>query len=204
MNIMFNIIHVLFPLISIVLIVLGIKNKKTLYITAAIWLSIIALVLHYHFSGGEILGSYFDYINAAVYSVNLILMMICLIYLLSTSEIRSFSLRLLNSFFKALLIIGALIVIMNLWINAYFISERMSGTPILQVSNPASATHCQYKYVFYKVGKDGKIHYLCPNKYGLIPGVATIESLPDFILNQLSKPALEILLKHQQDKKQDD
>src|SRR5438105_1599410 len=88
-------IHLLFPLLGALILFFGIKSQRKNYIVVAVWLSLIALVLHYRASGGEILGSYFNYSHATIYSLNLIVLISSIIYLFLTSmdEIRSKILR---------------------------------------------------------------------------------------------------------------
>ena len=99
-----------------------------------------------------------------------------------------------SSLFNALIFIGSLFVIINLWINAFFIENRMPGTPIMQVSLPKQADYCSYRYIFFKVAKDGSVIYLCPNHYGLIPSVGRLTISPDFIATQLSLPIKKQML----------
>ena len=57
-----GIIHYLLPLAALISLIWGLSKKAIYYIIAALWLSLIALILHYQHSGGAILGSYFDYV----------------------------------------------------------------------------------------------------------------------------------------------
>ena len=54
--------------------------------------------------------------------------------------------------------------------------------------------YCGYKYIFYKIDKNGSTDYLCPNYYGLIPKIGHLEDNPEFIARQLSLPSKKQLL----------
>lgn len=184
-----NLIHILFPLIGILLLIIGLSTRRKQLITLALWLSLIALLVHYRTSGGEILGVYFDYTHTLIYSINLIVLVICALYLLlayaresSTSWIRYGS-----SLLAAFATVGAIILLINLWVNARFIENRLPGTPLLQVSTFGKLDYCNYNYIFYKVDNHGYLEYLCPNYYGLIPSTGRLENVPASIANQLPR-----------------
>ncbi|MGQ3887729.1 type I secretion system protein LssZ [Legionella sp. CNM-1927-20] len=185
MNYIRDFIHVILPLISILLLILGIRNKYKSYVVLALWVSIISIALHYHLAGGEILGYYFDYVQAFIYSINLLTLLACIIFLIFqfSSQIRVF--RYISSLLGAISIIGIGLLLINLWINASFIENRMPGTPILQVAAFKKLDYCSYRYVFYKISQDGTLKFMCPNHYGLIPSVGVLTAAPDFILRQL-------------------
>ena len=188
MNTLSNTLHNLPPFISALLLIIGIKKDRINYIIAALWLSLIALILHYQAAGGEILGSYFGYQNAAIYSVNLIVLLMTLQYLFIKIPILQGNLsRYVTGIVSTFLIIGTLLLLSNLWINAYFIENRLAGTPVLQVARFTPLDYCAYRYVFYKVGTDEKISYMCPDHYGMIPSIGHLDVLPDVILNQLAQ-----------------
>jgi hypothetical protein len=180
-------IHILFPLLGALILLFGIKSQRKNYIVVALWLSLISLVLHYRDSGGEILGSYFNYNHAAIYSLNLIVLISSIIYLLLTSiwELRGKILRYSAGFLSAGLITGSALLLTNLWINAYFVENRLAGTPILQVATFNKQPYCGYKYVFYKVGTDKNVWFMCPNHYGLLPSLGQLHSAPNFVVKQL-------------------
>lgn len=188
MNILAQIIHLLFPIAALILLLIGIKKNAIYYVIASLWLSLISLIIHFQSSGGQILGSYFDYTNAAIYSVNLFIIFISFIRIISHLSIDNDVFMYLSSLFKAFIIIGSLLLITNLWINAYFIDSRMEGTPIMEVATFKNPDYCSYKYIFYKVSTDGSVMYLCPNHYGLIPSIGKLAISPDFIATQLSLP----------------
>lgn len=200
MYILSKAIHCLFPLIALILLIIGIKRKATYYIISALWLSIIAVIIHFESSGSQILGSYFNYLNSGIYTVNLIVLFISLICVISHLSIDNASFRYTSSLLKSFILIASLFVIINLWTNAYFIENRMPGTPIMQVALFKNADYCSYKYIFYKVAKDGSVLYLCPNHFGLIPSIGRLAVSPDFITTQLSLPAKKQMLLLQQKK----
>ena len=188
MDTLSNVLHDLLPLIGVILLVIGIKMKRFNYIIAALWLSLIALMLHYQTAGGEILGSYFGYKNATIYTLNLAVLIITILYLLFKLPILQGRLaRYVTGFLSTGLIIGGLLILTNLWINALFIENRLPGTPVFQVASFAPLNYCSYHYVFYKVGTDKKISYMCPDHYGIIPSVGHLDVLPDVVLKQLAQ-----------------
>ncbi|MCL5272456.1 MAG: type I secretion system protein LssZ, partial [Gammaproteobacteria bacterium] len=183
-----KVIHSLFPLIALVLLVIGVQRKAIYFVISALWLSLIALVIHFQTSGGEVLGSYFDYINATIYSVNLIILLISFIYVIDHLNSENSFFKYLSSLVKSIIVIGSILVVTNVWINAYFIENKMEGTPVMQVALLQKPDYCTYRYIFYKVAADGTVLYLCPNHYGLIPSIGHLDISPDFITTQLSVP----------------
>ena len=149
-------IYFLFPLLGIVILLFGIVKQRKNYVILTLWLSLIALILHYRASGGEILGSYFNYLHASIYSLNLFVLIFTIIYLLltATEEIQNKILRFSTGLLSAALITGGTLLAINLWVNANFVENRLAGTPILQVATFNKQPYCSYKYVFYKVGTD--------------------------------------------------
>ncbi|WP_028387815.1 hypothetical protein [Legionella fairfieldensis] len=180
-------IHSLFPMLGVVILFVGIKLQRKNYLIVALWLSLIALILHYRASGGEILGSYFNYQHAAIYSLNLIVLIFSILCLLMTSinGTENKILRYSSGLLSAGLITGGILLVINLWINATFVENRLDGTPILQVATFNKQPYCTYRYVFYKVDSDNKIQFMCPNHYGLLPAVGQLSTAPDFIIKQL-------------------
>lgn len=184
MYILAKVILCLFPIVALVFLTIGIKKNAIYFVISSLWISVIALIIHFQSSGGQILGSYFDYTNSAIYTLNLLILFISLIRVISHLSLDSFIFKYTSSFFKAFLTIGTLIVISNLWINAYFIENRKVGTPIMQVALFKKPDYCNYRYVFYKVAEDGAVAYLCPDHYGLIPSMGQLIVSPDFIATQ--------------------
>ena len=189
-----KVIHCLFPLMALVLLIIGVKRKAIYYVISALWLSLIALVIHFQSSGGEILGSYFNYVNAAIYSANLIILFVALIKVIDHLSSDSSLFQYVSTFIKSVIVIGSILLITNLWINAYFIENRMTGTPVMQVALLQKPEYCSYRYIFYKVATDGSVLYLCPNHYGLVPSIGRLEISPDFITTQLSVPSKKQML----------
>lgn len=183
-----KVIHCLFPLMALVFLIIGINRKAIYFIISALWLSLIALVIHFQTSGGEILGSYFNYFNAAIYSVNLIILLVSFIWVIAHLSSENTLFKYMSSLIKSIIVIGSILLLTNLWINAYFIENRMDGTPVMQVALLQKPEYCSYRYIFYKVAADGTVLYLCPNYYGLIPSIGQLEISPDFITTQLSVP----------------
>lgn len=180
-------IHTLFPLIALIFLVSGLLLKRKNYLIASLWLSLIALVLHYRASGGEILGSYFNYAHAMIYTMNLLIMVISISYLLLAGfrKINNQLLRYAVTFLTAALFTGSLLLLINLWVNAHFIEDRYPGTPILQMATFNKPVYCSFRYVFYKTDSEGIVHYLCPNHYGFIPGTGVLEQPPAFVTEHL-------------------
>ena len=188
MYIFAKVIHCIFPLIALVFLIIGIKRNAIYYVISSLWLSLISLVIHYQSSGGQILGSYFNFINATIYSINLIILFIALIRVISHLSNDNPFFKYTSSLIQAFIVMGSVLVITNLWINAYFIENRMDGTPVMQVELLKKSDFCNYKHIFYKVATDGSVIYLCPNHYGLIPSIGRLAISPDFIATQLSIP----------------
>lgn len=192
-----KLIHFVFPLLGLLLLLLGLWQKKIPYVISSLWLSLIGLTIHYQASGGEILGSYFDYLNASIYSINVIILCISLIYMIAHLNSSASFFKYTNSFLQAFILIGSGLLLINIWVNAYFIENRMQGTPVMQVALTTKPDYCSYKYLFYKVTPEGTISYLCPNYYGLLPQIGHLPLSPDFIANQLPLSAKEHLLQLQ-------
>ncbi|WP_454780864.1 type I secretion system protein LssZ [Legionella sp. WA2022007384] len=195
-----KLIQSLFPLIALVLFIIGIKRNAIYYIISALWLSLIALLIHFQFSGNEIFGTYFNYLNAGIYSFNLLILLLALIQVISHLSIKAPTFRYTYTFINALLVVGAFILISNLWINAFFIENKMEGTPIMQVALFEKPTYCDSRYVFYKIDRDSSVAYLCPNHYGLLPSIGHLATTPDFITTQMSLPIKKQMLLKQKNK----
>ncbi|STX29093.1 type I secretion system LssZ [Legionella beliardensis] len=185
MNYVRDLIHMILPLVSLALLIIGIKNKYKNYIILALWINIFALIINYQLAGGEILGYYFNYFQALIYSINLLVLLACISYLVLSFSSEITPIRYLNSFLAAVSSIGVVLLLINLWVNAWFIENRMPGTPVLQVAAFKPLDYCAYRYVFYKVNNDGTLKFMCPNHYGLVPSVGTLTKAPDFLLKQL-------------------
>ncbi len=188
MDTLSNLLYILLPLLGIALLVAGIIMRRTNCIIGALWLTLIALMLNYQAAGGEILGTYFGYKNAAIYSINLIVLIITLLYLFfKLPLLQKKPTRYLTGLISACLVVGGILLLTNLWVNAYFIENRRVGTPIMQVATFTPVDYCAYRYVFYKVGLDGHINYMCPNHYGILPSMGQLDVSPAFLLNHLTR-----------------
>lgn len=181
-------IQFLFPIIALTLLGTGLHRKAIYYVISSLWISLIALLIHYQSTGGQLLGDSFNYINAVLYTLNLLILIISLLRVITHLSIDHPLFAYISSFGKAILVMGSILVLTNVWINAYFIEHRMAGTPIMQVATFSKNDYCSYRYVFYKVDADGSVKYLCPNHYGLVPSTGTLSVSPDFIASQLSLP----------------
>lgn len=179
--------YTLFPVLGVITLLYGITSQSKNYVIATLWFSLIGFFLSYQSSGGEILGTYFNYFHAAIYTLNLIILLSAIIYLLTTSidEIPSKFLRLSGGLLSAGLVTGSGLLLTNLWMNAFFIEDRQAGTPVLQVATFNKQAYCNYKYVFYKISAENKLMYMCPNHYGLVPSIGQLQHAPTFLVRQL-------------------
>ncbi len=199
MNMLLDLLHDWLPALAVIMLVVGLKKDSINYIIAALWVSLIALLLHYQTAGGEILGTYFNYRNAGIYSINLLVLMttlLCLFYKLPIFHGKCS--RYATALVSICLVIASLLLLINLWINACFIEHRSPGTPIMQVATFTKLPYCNYRYVFYKVNTDNKISYLCPNYYGIIPSVGKLDVSSKLLLKQLGQ---DMKAKFEMDKK---
>lgn len=190
MDFLTSVINYLLPILGFILLFLGIKMLRINYIVVALWFSLIALLLQYQTAGGEILGAYFGYKNALLYTLNLAVLIVAFLYLcFKTPALQTTYIRYLSGLIAACLVTGSIILIINLWINARFIEDKLPGTAIMQVVSFTPPNYCAYRYAFYKVNPNNKISYLCPNYYGLIPAIGNLDTAPDFIVRQLAEHA---------------
>ncbi|RUR11983.1 type I secretion system protein LssZ [Legionella sp. km772] len=189
-----HIIHYLLPLAALLSLIWGLSQKALYYIISALWLSLIALILHYQHSGGVIFGSYFDYNNAFLYSLNLIILATSLIYIIEHLRTVYIQIKNITLVAQILIALTSLLMIFNLCINAYFFNDRLAGSPIIQVALMEKPSYCDFKYIFYKITKQGSTDYLCPNYYGLIPKIGHLSVSPDFIARQLALPTKKQML----------
>ncbi|KTD41199.1 hypothetical protein [Legionella parisiensis] len=195
-----KLIQTLFPLIALILFIIGTKKSAIYCIISSLWLSLIAALINFQFAGNQIFGTYFGYLNAGIYSFNLLILVLSLIHVMSHLSINGPAFKYTSTFINALLVVGAIVVISNLWINAFFIESKMEGTPIMQVALIDKPDYCESKYIFYKVNQDSSVAYLCPNYYGLLPSIGHLATSPDFITTQLSLPVKKQILLKQKNK----
>lgn len=183
-----QIIHVFLPLIAIYIFALGIRKNNIHYIISTLWISIISLMVMHQISDGEIIGVFFNYYNAALYSINLIVLFISLIRIISHLSTDNSIFKYTNSLIKSFIVIGSLLVIANIWINAIFIENKKDGTPVMHVALVHKPAYCSSRYILYKVERSGALAYMCPNHYGLIPSIGHLPLKPDFISTNTSIP----------------
>ncbi len=188
MNLMYTLAQVIqyfFPLIALVHLIIGIKRKAIQYVISALWISLIAVLIHFQFSGNQIFSTYFDYTNAAIYSFTLVVLVISLIRIILHLSSGHSIFNYVATFINAMVVVGAFLVVINVWINALFIENKKPGTPVMQVALFQKPSYCGYKYVFYKVMPDDTVMYLCPNYYGLVASVGHLSTSPSFVTTQL-------------------
>ena len=185
MNTLIYTIYYALLVLCIISLAIGVKKNQQGYLLAALWINLISLFLYYRIAGGEILGSYFDYQNATIYSINLLVLLVIVFYLFTTTPLltKEFG-RYTKSLLSACLVIGSLLLIVNLWTNACFLDHRKPGTPIMQIALFTHPSYCAYPYVFFTIDKNNRVAYLCPNHYGLIPSVGHVSPPPDFLLKR--------------------
>ena len=182
-------VNFILPALGLILLVLGVFWGKLVYIVLALWLSLIGLLIQYEMAGGEILGSYFDYLNATIYTANLCILLASLVLVaLKAPSLHGKVTRYITGAVAALTITGAVTLTINLWVNACFIEGRVPGSPVMQVVNFGShPAYCSYQYLFYRIGANGKVGYLCPGHYGLLPSTGEVAIAPDFLMHQLTQ-----------------
>lgn len=176
----------LFPIAAFLLIAIGIKKQTFHFVASSLWLSLIALMIHFQSSGGQILGDYFNYLNALTYTLNLLLLVAAFLLIISHLCVEHPVFKYMSGFTKSLVLISALLVLINLWINAFFIENRKSGSPIMQIALMNKLQYCSYRYIFYKIARDGTMYYLCPEHYGLLPSVGPVSLNLDALTSQFS------------------
>lgn len=188
MHSFFYLIYLILPIIAAVFLIVGLMKKQNAVISIAVWISLLGLLFHYQISGGEILGHYFNFLTAGIYSFNLLVLLIGIFNLFTSEPSDNFMLKLGTSFLKAFILIGLLVILTNLWINAYFIENRKAHTAIIQVAGMEKYNPCKTsKIAYYKMDKAGNIKYLCPNQYGVFPGIGKLEKIPPVLAKQLPK-----------------
>lgn len=180
--------YAILSLIGVVATLFGLRHHKKEAMHIGLWFTIFAMVLLYNLADGEILGTFFNYENSILYSINLLVLVVILSYLFLTSNwIQKRQWFHYLAYFGILLIVAAgSVLLINVWMNARFIETKNNALPIIQVANYGNNPHCEYQYVFYKMNNQGTIEYLCPNHYFLIPKVGVVSSIPDYIKQQFN------------------
>ncbi|KTD61814.1 hypothetical protein [Legionella spiritensis] len=182
-----NYLQIIFPVLTVLLLVAGLFSRRKNLILAALWISLIVIIFQYQIANGEILGSYFNYGQATIYSINLAVLLTSLLYIILTLEADTISRssRFIIGLFSATLVTGGFLLLFNIWFNAHFLADKKPDTPLLQVATFQKLDYCNYKYVFYKINNQGKIYYMCPNRYGLLPSQGLMEKAPLYVIKQL-------------------
>lgn len=193
-----NVMHYVFPLLALLLLILGLVKKRSIYILTSLWLAFIALLLAYRHAGGEILGAYFDYKRASLYTLTLFILLVDLFYI-GVLYLKSMNqlLRTVGGFLFACLAAGSTLLITNVWINARFIENRLPNTAVMQVVTFTPPVYCLNRHIFYTINSQGKVNYLCPNHYGFIAKTGELEVVPEFIVRQM---AAQRAIHHQKSK----
>lgn len=183
-------IHLLFPLVSLAALCIALATTKKNFLTIALSLSLAGIILDYQSANGEMLGNYFNYKNALIFTINGLVFLSAFVALVLNlvSKATSLLIRYINGLISAFIAVGLFIFFINIWINAYFIQNRMAGTPILQVGTFKTLDYCNYPYIFYKISEQEKINYLCPRYYGLFPATGELKTIPDYLIKQLPLP----------------
>lgn len=120
-----KLIQFIFPLIALMLLIIGVKRNAISYVISSLWLSLIAILIHFQVIGDQIFGTYFNYTNAAIYSLNVIILLLSLIQIISHLSTRGNALKYTCSLVNAALVVGTLFVITNLWINAFLLKTNL-------------------------------------------------------------------------------
>lgn len=178
--------HFLLPFLSLILLISGLIHRRINYVLISLWVTLVVLLIQYYQAGGEILGNYFHYTQAAFYTVNLFMLVTALTFLCFHLPFRPSKLyRSGITLFLAGIVTSVFLMLVNVWINARFVADKMPGTAIIQVVTFTPPDFCEHRYVFYKINKQAQVSYLCPNHYGFIPSVGYLEVAPNFMINQL-------------------
>lgn len=188
MYILATVIPYLFPLIALILLIIGMRRNKIYYVISSLWLCLISLLIQFQFAGNQIFSSYFNFTNTAIYSLSLLILLTALIRIITHLCIIKPIFKYTHSMINAFLVVGTLLILTNLWINAFFIEQVKNGIPVIQIALLDKPTYCQYKNIYYKVAPDNSVMYLCPNHFGLIASIGSLDASPDFVMQQLHSP----------------
>lgn len=183
-----NSIHLLLPLVSIILLTIAIIKSNNQLVLITLWLSAIGTMLHYQSSDNHILGSYFGYTHSSLYTINILTLLFSILYIIRHYKVSSGKGQqglIVKSILSMLVIFFITTILINIWINALFIEHRLSRTPVLQIATFGHLSYCDYQYVFYVISKKNQLNYMCPNHFGLIPSMGTLNTIPDYIMQQL-------------------
>jgi hypothetical protein len=178
----------LLPVACLAFLIAAFRRENINLSLIALWISLITVMLQYQLAGDEIIGTYFDYFNAAIYTINILLLIISALYLFyligmtTKSKLKINMMRLVS----LLLVLGCGVLLTNLWMNAVFISSRYPKTPIMQVVMLKKPAYCNHHYVLIKINKNAVTEYLCPNGRWLIPTTGIAKPAPKYIAPNLS------------------
>ncbi|WP_133130460.1 type I secretion system protein LssZ [Legionella yabuuchiae] len=184
MNIILNTIGYLIPLLALILFLVGMVKKRKRFVLASLIVSLIGILLQYETAGGEIFGNYFGYKNALIYSLSFIILIIALFYIGIASKEMQGKFRYPTLVLFTILFFASAIILINVWINAYFIENTLKDTTVIQVATFDKNEFCAHDFLFYKVAPDGKMHYLCPNHYVLIAKTDILKLPPELFIKQ--------------------
>lgn len=189
------------PLFSLILIIMAVKKTNLNFTLAALWCSLIALIVHYQLAGDEILGGYFNSYHATLYSITILLFLASSVYAsyLIKPNLKNKLASNTLSLTAAVVVTGSVILLINLWVNASFVDHRFKNTPIVQVPTLNNPAYCQNTNVLLKVTPEAKVAYLCPNGYGLIASTGKLDSIPKVLLTSLPKSTIDELSSINQD-----
>lgn len=188
MNIVLIVINYLLPLFALTLLFIGLWKQLKRFVFTALLISLLAIVLQYEIAGGELLGTYFNYHNAVIYTLSFIILLTALSYLfIKNKRLQGKYIRYPAGILLVILIGASFIILINIWINASFIANKLPGTSIIQVATFHELNHCKNNYIFYKVDSTGKLLYLCPNHYGLIAKTGIVSARPELIIRQMTQ-----------------
>lgn len=196
MNHLMTIIVYTFPLLSLASLLLAFVKKQMNYALISLWISVIAVAVNYQLAGGEIFSPYFGVSQAIPYSANIVVFMISTVFMLYC--IKDFLLKKRQRVFidglAVFLIAGVIIILINLWTNAWFIESRFPKTPLMEVATYNKPFQCEHAFVILKINKKAKINYLCPNDKGIFAAIKTYDKpIPEFISNKIPSSILKEL-----------
>lgn len=185
-----------FPLLSLASLLIAFVKKQMNYALISLWISVIAVAVNYQLAGGEIFSPYFGVSQAIPYSANIVVFMISTVFMLYC--IKDFLLKKRQRFFidglAVFLIAGVIIILINLWTNAWFIESRFPKTPLMEVATFNKPFQCEHAFVILKINKKAKIKYLCPNDKGIFAAIKTYDKpIPEFISDKIPSSILKEL-----------
>jgi hypothetical protein len=191
MSVITSSIHYFLPFFSFILLVFGLMRNRLRFVLAALIVAIVSIIIQYQLAGDELFGTYFDYSHAALYSLNFIVVIVSLLFIAKREKgFHKPYARYPVALFFSLIIIASLLITTNVWINAYFIQDKLPKTTIVTVGRFVKTEYCSNSYTLYKINRNKQVQYLCPNNYGLIAGIGQLDIIPEELMKQMvgSKP----------------